>query len=150
MKNNGKELIKKFKSLETKLLDILKIEPIDVDENMSSSVTKKNISKYIKKVKEAKAVFDEYEMTAKEIEKIAEKDSEKNEWVSKAVVDFREDNSAVKESIAQGYGFENDVESLEDKSKSKNKTDEYENKNILVDGKVVSVKKKKVNNQKEL
>lgn len=82
------DLIQKFKSLEEKLVEVLNIEPLNIDENKQPSVIKKEIKAYIQKVKTAKAVFDKYEQVAHEIEKLAE---EKETEFSSEVVNLREE-----------------------------------------------------------
>ena len=66
-------LVERFKKLEDKLVEVLKIEPLNFDAEKSAVEVKKEIKNYIKKVKIAKVVFDEYEQLAKEIEGVIEK-----------------------------------------------------------------------------
>ena len=79
------KLIEKFKKLEAQLVELLKIEPLDIDSTTQGAKTK--IKSYIKKVSKAREIFDEYEKTAEEIEKLTAKNVEN---VVSAVVDFRE------------------------------------------------------------
>ena len=85
---NTEELLQKFRKLEEKLVEVLKIEPLDIDESKQPSVIKREIKAYIQKVKAAKAVFDKYEEVAHEIEKLAE---EKETEFSSEVVNLREE-----------------------------------------------------------
>lgn len=142
---NNKDLLKKFKELENKLLEILKVQPVDFDENVSRAVLKKNIGKYIKKVNEAKKVFEEYEKIAKEIENLAIEESKENIDVSKAVVELREIGEKLdKKSVALGYAFEDEPQ------KSEIEQETYESEQVVDEKMNVSVKrKKKKNSEKE-
>ena len=57
------EIFDKFKNLETKLVDVLKTIPEKIDEEGKES-EKANIESYMKKVQEARKLFDEYEALA--------------------------------------------------------------------------------------
>ena len=67
MKNKENELIEKFKELEVKLLDLLKIDAVDFSEEEKKSVVKNKLKAYIKKVEKARLAFEEYEQVAKKL-----------------------------------------------------------------------------------
>ena len=86
MKNKENELIEKFKELEVKLLDLLKIDAVDFSEEEKKSVVKNKLKAYIKKVEKARLVFEEYEQVAKKIEKLSA-----DKKISEDIVALRED-----------------------------------------------------------
>lgn len=114
-KANAKELVEKFKKIEDELIEILKIKPLEFSEDEKKQVVKSEIKKYIKKVEKARVLFDEYEGLAAEIEKLT---SKKDEEMLKNV-----------EELAS--------------SREELHSDEYEDVQVVVDDKTVSVKKKK-------
>ena len=61
------DLIKRFEKLELELTTILSEKISDFDEKTQNIVVKKSLKEYIKKVKKAKTLFDEYETLAKQI-----------------------------------------------------------------------------------
>lgn len=109
-------LIEKFRELEEQLVEILKLEGVSFDENEKKQVVKSQLKNYIKKVEKAKALFEEYEAVAKQIEQLAVKD--KTSEVSSEVVALRED----------------EIEALKE---------EFVNETVVSDGEVKTVKKKK-------
>ena len=90
------KLIEKFKNLESQLVELLKLEPLEIDSTTQGVKTK--IKSYIKKVNKVRTVFDEYEKLADEIEKMSASDD--NQMVS-AVVDLRE--SSIEEKQVEEY-----------------------------------------------
>lgn len=62
------QLIKEFKEIENKLLKVLKLSEINLDELEKRSAVKKAIKSSIEAVEEAKKLFAEYESIAKQIE----------------------------------------------------------------------------------
>ena len=104
-KNQDKttELMQRFTELEQKLIDVLNMPSVDIDEKVTKATLKKNLSKYIKHVEEAKVLLEEYEKVAKEIEKLTSKKSD-GETISKAVVDLREEEKI--EEFADAYATE--------------------------------------------
>lgn len=104
-KNQDKttELMQRFTELEQKLIDVLNMPSVDIDEKVTKATLKKNLSKYIKHVEEAKVLLEEYESVAKEIEKLTSKKAD-GETLSKAVVDLREEEKI--EEFADAYATE--------------------------------------------
>ena len=120
-KTNEAELVERFRKLEAELVEVLKIEGISFDDETKKQSVKSQLKAYIKKVEKARKVFDEYESVAKEIEKIAAAEGKKGSTsaeISEEVVNLREDEIVL--------GDEAYLDKLE-----------------LVDGKTVTVKKKK-------
>ena len=89
-KVKGDELLKEFKDLENKLVEALKIEPIEISDEKSDIETKIAISAYIKKIKKVKKLFEKYESVARQIEKLSG-DTKKQEEFTQAVVERREE-----------------------------------------------------------
>ena len=89
-KVKGDELLKEFKDLENKLVEALKIEPIEISDEKSDIETKIAISAYIKKIKKVKKLFEKYESVARQIEKLSS-DTKKQEEFTQAVVEMREE-----------------------------------------------------------
>lgn len=89
-KVKGDELLKEFKDLENKLVEALKIEPIEISDEKSDIETKIAISAYIKKIKKVKKLFEKYESVARQIEKLSG-DTKKQEEFTQAVVEMREE-----------------------------------------------------------
>lgn len=89
-KVKGDELLKEFKDLENKLVEALKIEPIEISDEKSDIETKIAISAYIKKIKKVKKLFEKYESVACQIEKLSG-DTKKQEEFTQAVVEMREE-----------------------------------------------------------
>lgn len=114
-KINAKELVEKFKKIEDELIEILKVKPLEFSQDEKKQVVKTEIKKYIKKVEKARALFDEYESLAVEIEKLT---SKKDEEMLKNI-----------EELAS--------------SREEMVSDEYEDIQVVVEDKIVSVKKKK-------
>lgn len=142
MKKSSKELMTRFKELEKELLETLKIKPVNIDEKMSKTEMKKEISQYIKKVKSAKKIFDEYEKTAEKIEKLAASESEE---LAKDVVDLRKIGDKLQSEI-DSVSVNKKVEKRLKKSSA---NDEYKDELKTVDGKVVSVKTKKLTKERQ-
>ena len=120
-KTNEAELVERFRKLEAELVEVLKIEGISFDDETKKQSVKSQLKAYIKKVEKARKVFDEYESVAKEIEKIAAAEGKKGSTsaeISEEVVNLREDEIVL--------GDEAYLDKLE-----------------IVDGKTVTVKKKK-------
>ncbi len=98
MKKRLENLVEKFKSKEAEILEILKQNNAPVfDESLDKALVKKSIKDYIKKVNKAAKLFDEYEALAKEISDITGDEGESAE-LSKAVVEFREDEFVLPET----------------------------------------------------
>lgn len=142
MKKSSKELMTRFKELEKELLETLKIKPVNIDEKMSKTEMKKEISQYIKKVKSAKKIFDEYEKTAEKIEKLAASESEE---LAKDVVDLRKIGDKLQSEI-DSVSVD---EKVEKRLKKSSANDEYKDELKTVDGKVVSVKTKKLTKERQ-
>lgn len=138
-KKNNSELLIRFQKLEAELIEVLKIEPIEFDENTAKGTVKKEINGYIKKLKKAKAVFEEYEKVAEKIKKA----SESEQTLVQEVVELRAEPD------------EKELEKIQkivnEKNKGKENT-EYENV-VQVDEsgvKVISKKKETKKSVKEL
>lgn len=142
MKKSSKELMTRFKELEKELLETLKIKPVNIDEKMSKTEMKKEISQYIKKVKSAKKIFDEYEKTAEKIEKLAASESEE---LAKDVVDLRK----IGDKLQSEIDLVSVDEKVEKRLKKSSANDEYKDELKTVDGKVVSVKTKKLTKERQ-
>ena len=142
MKKSSKELMTRFKELEKELLETLKIKPVNIDEKMSKTEMKKEISQYIKKVKSAKKIFDEYEKTAEKIEKLAASESEE---LAKDVVDLRK----IGDKLQSEIDSVSVNEKVEKRLKKSSANDEYKDELKTVDGKVVSVKTKKLTKERQ-
>lgn len=142
MKKSSKELMTRFKELEKELLETLKIKPVNIDEKMSKTEMKKEISQYIKKVKSAKKIFDEYEKTAEKIEKLAASESEE---LAKDVVDLRK----IGDKLQSEIDLVSVDEKVEKRLKKSSANDEYKDELKTVDGKVVSVKIKKLTKERQ-
>ena len=112
------ELIEKFTNLENKLVELLGSSSIDVEEKITRASLKKKLSNYIKNVEELKALFEEYEKIAVEIENLTTKKIE-GEKLSKAVVDLREEEKI--EDFAETYANEIVVSSKGEVTVSKKK-----------------------------
>ena len=87
VKKNNSELLSKFQKLEAELIEVLKIQPIEFDENTAKGTVKKEINGYIKKLKKAKAIFEEYEKVAEKIKKA----SESEQTLVQEVVELRDE-----------------------------------------------------------
>ena len=142
MKKISKELMTRFKELEKELLETLKIKPVNIDEKMSKTEMKKEISQYIKKVKSAKKIFDEYEKTAEKIEKLAASESEE---LAKDVVDLRK----IGDKLQSEIDLVSVDEKVEKRLKKSSANDEYKDELKTVDGMVVSVKTKKLTKERQ-
>ena len=142
MKKSSKELMTRFKELEKELLETLKIKPVNIDEKMSKTEMKKEISQYIKKVKSAKKIFDEYEKTAEKIEKLAASESEE---LAKDVVVLRK----IGDKLQSEIDLVSVDEKVEKRLKKSSANDEYKDELKTVDGKVVSVKTKKLTKERQ-
>ena len=142
MKKSSKELMTRFKELEKELLETLKIKPVNIDEKMSKTEMKKEISQYIKKVKSAKKIFDEYEKTAEKIEKLAASESEE---LAKDVVDLRK----IGDKLQSKIDSVSVNEKVEKRLKKSSANDEYKDELKTVDGKVVSIKTKKLTKERQ-
>ena len=138
MEENQEELLKSFKKLEKKLHAEIKKMPSTIQDSNDTRVLKQRIRSYINQLNEIKKLLEEYESVANKIEKLA--NSKKNgEEISKAVVDFRpSDNTKPQELTTQEET--NEIGEKDDRKKESNQDEE-----IVVDGKVVGVKKKKIN-----
>ena len=81
------EIFDKFKDLETKLVDVLKTIPEKIDEEGKES-EKENIESYMKKVQEARKLFDEYEALADKLNDMNKKNTndEDSIEISKKVI----------------------------------------------------------------
>lgn len=83
-------LIERFKKLEAEIIDILKQNDVDFDENLNGKEVKAKLKKYIANVKKMEKLFEEYEAIAEKIEKISGDENDKG-VMNEAVVNLRED-----------------------------------------------------------
>ena len=98
MKKTENDLIEKFKQIETKILDELKLTNLDVDYNAESKVIVSGLKAYIKKIKKIEEILDEYEEISHKLEKMMGED-EKQKNITDAVVELREDSEELKNEI---------------------------------------------------
>lgn len=137
-KKNNSELLSKFQKLEAELIEVLKIQPIEFDENTAKGTVKKEINDYIKKLKKAKAIFEEYEKVAEKIKKL----SESEQTLVQEVVELRDEPD------------EKELEKAKQADESMIHSNQSEYENIVqVDNsgvKVVSKKKESKKSVKEL
>ena len=136
---NNSELLSKFQKLEAELIEVLKIQPIEFDENTAKGTVKKEINGYIKKLKKAKAIFEEYEKVAEKIKKL----SESEQTLVQEVVELRDEPDEKELEKAK---------QADDESMIHSNQSEYENI-VQVDNsgvKVVSKKKESKKSVKEL
>ncbi len=129
------ELIKNFKSVEKKLCSAIKKMPNKIQDSNTDEILKLRIKSYILQINELKALLDEYEQIALAIEKISNKKKD-GEEINRAVVDLRQEkiNTNIKSAVEIIYSLENE---------EKERLEKYEH--LIVEGKVVGVKKKKSN-----
>ena len=89
-KKQEMEIFDKFKSLEEKLVEVLKTIPKQISEEGKGS-EKENIESYSKKVKKARELFDEYESLADKLNEMNKKNEsdEDSIEISKTVIESR-------------------------------------------------------------
>lgn len=92
-------LIDKFKDVEQKIFDSLKLVELSIDYNSDRKTILAELKNYIKKVKAVENLLDEYEMIADKL-KLVTGDEEKNQSATSAVVGLREDSEELKAEIA--------------------------------------------------
>lgn len=131
---NEDEIINSFKRIEKKLYGAIKKMPNKIQDSDEIEKLKERIKAYILQIGELKALLDEYEQIALSIEKLSGKQKGKEE-INKTVVDLREDK--VKLNFESAHDIINKIE-----EESLNKKETLED--VVVDGKIVGVKKKKV------
>lgn len=131
---NEDEIINSFKRIEKKLYGAIKKMPNKIQDSDEIEKLKERIKSYILQIGELKALLDEYEQIALSIEKLSGKQKGKEE-INKTVVDLREDK--VKLNFESAHDIINKIE-----EESLNKKETLED--VVVDGKIVGVKKKKV------
>lgn len=136
MEKEQEEIIKQFKKVEKKLYSAIKKMPNKIQDSNDDEILKQRIKSYILQINEVKAILDEYEDIALEIEKLTNKKQDGSE-ISKQVVEFREG----KTSEATVSISEESV--IAEKLENEDKNALNEKEEIVVDGKVVGVKDKK-------
>lgn len=92
------DLVEKFISLEDEIIDTLREIDSDIDFSADRKKVIAELKAYVLKVKKVDKLFEEYEKIAKKIEGSANEE-EKNQDLTCAVVDLREDSEAVKTEI---------------------------------------------------
>lgn len=165
------ELVKKFKTLEAELFEILKTNKLNIDDNESSAVLKKKLKDYIKNLKRAEIIFEQYQNVADEIDSITStkskdtKDKTLSEEMSKSVVELREEkgNKTQNSKSQSAKTRENEAlnfikaaaEGKKDKELSFQKRDDEDDEGFeyvteIIGGKTFVSKKKKTNSRKEM
>lgn len=112
-------LIDKFKDVEQKIFDSLKLVELSIDYNSDRKTILAELKNYIKKVKAVENLLDEYEMIADKL-KLVTGDEEKKQSTTSAVVGLREDSEELKAEIAT---INNQVVSTPVKKKKKKTID---------------------------
>ena len=98
MAKNDLGLVDKFVDLEEQIIDLLKEVDMDIDFSADRKTFMSQLRANIMKVKKVDKLFEEYEKLAKKIEG-SSNDDEKNQDLTYAVVDLREDSEVVKSEI---------------------------------------------------
>lgn len=98
MAKNDLNMVDKFVDLEEQIIDLLKEVDMDIDFSADRKTFMSQLKANIMKVKKVDKLFEEYEKLAKKIEG-SSNDDEKNQDLTYAVVDLREDSEAVKSEI---------------------------------------------------
>ena len=116
-KKKEMEIFDKFKDLETKLVETLKTIPATVSEE-GKGTDKENIESYMKKVKEARKLFDEYEALANKLNEMNAKNEndEDSIEISKKVIESRKtgiESISEKELLSQYKAMEKQTKGLE-------------------------------------
>ena len=137
MEENEEELIKTFKKLEKKLRSEIKKMPSTIQDSNDTKVLKQRIKSYIEQLNEIKLILDDYERVAEQIEKLASKKN--GEHISKTVVDFRAGETV------EILELNKNLEEAENAKKKEEDAETSRDEQIIVNGKVVGVKKKKSN-----
>ena len=91
-------LVEKFVNLEEEIIDLLKEVDGEIDFSADRKTVMSQLKNYVMRVKKVDKLFEEYEKLAKKIEG-SSTDEEKNQDLTYAVVDLREDSEAVKTEI---------------------------------------------------
>ena len=91
-------LVDKFVDLEQQIIDLLMEVDLEVDFSADRKTVMSQLKSYILKVKKVDKLFEEYEKIAKKIEG-STNDDEKNQDLTCAVVDLREDSEEIKTEI---------------------------------------------------
>ena len=91
-------LVDKFVDLEEQIVDLLKEVDMDIDFSADRKTVISQLKANILKVKKVDKLFEEYEKLASKIEG-SSTDDEKNQDLTYAVVDLREDSEVVKTEI---------------------------------------------------
>lgn len=148
MKNKeNKEVLDKFKKLESELIELL-ATPIIFDDETKKEVVRKELKRYVTKINKLRETFDEYEKLAKKIEMIIRKDSDALD-VSKEVVDWREEDEKTDNKNSDSIDESVTKKSSNEKVKNVEK-EEYKDELLVQGDEVVLIKKKKRAPVKEL
>lgn len=148
MKNKeNKEVLDKFKKLESELIELL-ATPIIFDDETKKEVVRKELKRYVTKINKLRETFDEYEKLAKKIEMIIRKDSDALD-VSKEVVDWREEDEKTDNKNSDSIDENVTKKSSNEKVKNVEK-EEYKDELLVQGDEVVLIKKKKRAPVKEL
>ncbi len=96
-------LFEKFKKIESELLAVLNETKTETDLSGTKQIVKSGLKQYVKKVQKARKLFDEYEVVAAEIEKIAHDEAEEvlheHKSIADEVVGLRETHEVTTEYI---------------------------------------------------
>lgn len=130
---NEEELIESFKSVEKQLYSAIKKMPNKIQGSDEIAKLKERIKTYILQINELKNLLDEYENLALSIEKLFTRKKGKEE-INKAVVELREGETDLNFDVVHEI-----INQIEEENTNKKEIQE----DIVVDGKVVGVKKKK-------
>ena len=91
-------MVEKFVGLEEEIIDLLKDAEMDIDFSADRKTIMAQLKTYITKVKKVDKLFEEYETLAAKIGG-STNDDEKNQEITCAVVDLREDSVELKTEI---------------------------------------------------
>ena len=92
------KLVDRFVEIEDQIIDLLKEVAIEIDYNADRKTVMSQLKAYVTNVKKVDKLFEEYEKIAKKIEG-STSDEEKDNDLTYAVVDLREDSDALKTEI---------------------------------------------------
>lgn len=98
MKKNDEQLLEEFKKVEEQIRSDLKKAELSIDGQLDRKTIVANIKSYIKQVKHIEKLLEDYENLAKQIADYSG-DDEKEEKITDAVVELREDSPELKTEI---------------------------------------------------
>ncbi|MBR3885786.1 MAG: hypothetical protein IKJ33_04930 [Clostridia bacterium] len=98
MTKKDMNMVEKFVGLEEEIIDLLKEAEMDIDFSADRKTIMAQLKSYITKVKKVDKLFEEYETLAAKIGG-STNEEEKNQELTCAVVDLREDSEELKTEI---------------------------------------------------